>query len=566
MINVIFKSILIVDTDKHKAKYVSFLPGLNVITSSENHVGKSSLAKSLYFSLGAEIDYDPHWDKKTKLYCLEFLVNDKPYSIVRQKNNFLIFNGTDLIAECTSVFKELAPKLEEIFGFSVYLPDKNTKKHVLAPPVFTYLPYYIDQDHGWGTEPYESFASLDQFKKPDRIKSLYYHLGVYNKHSVDIQAKIDANKAEIERLQGVIDRAKITLETILPEVQQLVPAQNVEELEQMLLPSKERINRIIGELSEARTRIQKLQSDLLQHKKNLNSVTAHVNYADMQEEKALTTCPKCGYEFGIELNARVRKIYNIENSEYLLQQIRFIIDSIEKSLTGEQERYVELMSQLSKEEQTTSQAHDEYETYVKQRGLTTTISRMHQTIGGATASQDAYKSENRELNKDLRNLPNKKEVDQRYIDDTRANIMRLEAWDNDYEGKIGLLKPLKGQGTLSSKIILAQYIALFSTMEATGAGSIRFPFVVDSPRTKEPSVASSVEILNMISGIKTLPQIILVTMDYSTFDVEKRDQANIIELKDPRQLLNEVDYDVYASAITGYLDILASIKTGKEKL
>ncbi len=558
--NVIFQSILIVDIDKKKARYVSFQSGLNVITSSENHVGKSSLTKSLYFTLGAEIDYDPHWDKKTKLYCLEFLVDGKPFTIVRQKSNFLIFRGADLIAECASISKELTPRLEEIFGFSVYLPDKNTKKHVLAPPVFTYLPYYIDQDKGWGTEPFESFANLDQFKKPDRIKSLYYHLGVYDKRSVDIQARIDANKAEIERLQCMIDRAEITLETIMPEVQQLVPAEDITELERMLQPSKERINHVISELTEVRTRIQKLQSDLIQHSRNLASISEHSFSEAPTVEKLLTICPQCGYEYDAKINARVREIYNVENSEYLLQQIRFIISALEKSLDAEQGRYVSLMEQLRHEEQLASGAHDEYETYVKQRGLMTTISRMHETIGEATASQDAYKAENKELNKDLKDLPKKKEIDERYVEDTRSNIIRLEAWDNDYEGKIGLLKPLKGQGTLASKIILAQYIALFSTMEITGASRIRFPFVVDSPRTKEPSVASSIEILDLISETKSLPQIILVTMDYGTFDVAQKGQAHIIELTEPRKLLNCTDYAANETKILGYMDLIANIK------
>lgn len=44
---------------------------------------------------------------------------------------------------------ELPKKYEELFSFAVYLPNKRTKKIELAPPVFTFLPYYIDQDKGW---------------------------------------------------------------------------------------------------------------------------------------------------------------------------------------------------------------------------------------------------------------------------------------------------------------------------------------------------------------------------------------------------------------------------------
>jgi hypothetical protein len=328
----------------------------------------------------------------------------------------------------------------------------------------------------------------------------------------------------------------------------------------MLKPSKEKISKIVSELTSARERIQRLQSDLLQHSKHLASLTEHTYKETDNDGNPLTICPKCGYEYDSEFHARVRKIYNVENAEYLVQQIRYIITSLEKSLEVEEKRYVELMEQLKSEESTLSLTHDQYDTYVKHRGLMTTITHMHQTIGESKANQDTYKAENRKKSKELKDLPNKKEVDEKYIEDTRSNIISLGAWDNDYEGKIGLLKPLKGQGTLASKIILAQYIALFSTMEETGASRIRFPFVVDSPRTKEPSVASSIEILNMISRIKSLPQIILVTMDYSTFDVEKKDVAHIIELTEPRKLLNEQDYANHETRIQGYMDLIANIK------
>ena len=38
-----FKSILIADIVSHKARFQQFQKGLNVITSTNNHVGKSSL-------------------------------------------------------------------------------------------------------------------------------------------------------------------------------------------------------------------------------------------------------------------------------------------------------------------------------------------------------------------------------------------------------------------------------------------------------------------------------------------------------------------------------------------
>ena len=146
------------------------------------------------------------------------------------------------------------------------------------------------------------------------------------------------------------------------------------------------------------------------------------------------------------------------------------------------------------------------------------------------------------LFKELRKLPNKKEVEEKYIEYARLNIMTLDAWDPAYDGAIHLLKPIKAQGTLENKIILAQFVALFQTMEYFKTSATRFSFVVDSPRAKEASISSSKDILKMISQMEMLPQIILATIDYSEYDSEIETPANIIVLTEKRKLLNESDY------------------------
>lgn len=82
-----FEQIIIADINKKTARLQRFNQGLNVITSEENHVGKSSLLKSLYYTLGAEVIYDNVWDKNTKVYIVDFILNDKKYRIARYIKN-----------------------------------------------------------------------------------------------------------------------------------------------------------------------------------------------------------------------------------------------------------------------------------------------------------------------------------------------------------------------------------------------------------------------------------------------------------------------------------------------
>ena len=166
MSSMFFKNILIADEQKHTARFIPFEKGLNVITSAENHVGKSSVIKSLYDTLGAEVHFDARWDKDTKITAVTIDVDSTEYRVVRFMKKFAILKGTELILLSDSVTRQLAPKLSEIFDFSVYLAEKGgNKKVVQAPPAFTFMPYYIDQDKGWN-ELYDSFERMDQFAKP----------------------------------------------------------------------------------------------------------------------------------------------------------------------------------------------------------------------------------------------------------------------------------------------------------------------------------------------------------------------------------------------------------------
>lgn len=105
-----FKSILIADIKDHTARFQAFEKGLNVITSQENHVGKSSMLKSLYYAMGAEVDYDNVWDKNTKVYIVEVCINDKNYTIARFQKHFAIFEDGKLVLITKSVSHDLAKK------------------------------------------------------------------------------------------------------------------------------------------------------------------------------------------------------------------------------------------------------------------------------------------------------------------------------------------------------------------------------------------------------------------------------------------------------------------------
>lgn len=552
---VYFQSILIADLQKNTARFQEFSKGLNVVTSVDNHVGKSSLLKALYYTLGAEVDYDPVWDKNTKLYIATIQVDDETYRIARLMKHFAVFHFDKLISITDSVTKELSPLLGDIFDFAVYLPNKESEKVEMAPPAFTFMPYYIDQDKGW-SGLYNSFSSIEQYKKPDRIKSLYYHLNIYTKSTVELMAKRDWLKDELETLQKESERLQVILTALNGEMENLPPADNMEELEEQLEIPKERIRLLMNQVGETRNVVQEGEIALTQHQRQLHIVQNYQLPIADKGTQTVYTCPHCGYTFDEEIFNIVRANYSEQNEEYLCQQIQLIIDSVSQKLAFAKERYVSLMEELKREEEAFHVEKDEFELYVRRRGLQDSVRRFSGDLNSVHIRNAEIIAEIKEINKEIRRLPNKKDVEEKYIECVRLNIIALDAWNPAYEGNIKLLQPIKAQGTLENKIILAQFVGLFQTMDYFKSSATRFTFVVDSPRAKEASLTSSKDILKMIAQLEMLPQIILATIDFEDFKDEIKAPSTIITLTEQRKLLRDSDYINNADYITAMAELL----------
>ena len=568
MREMVFNNILIADIVQKKAHFQSFDKGLNVVTGSDNHVGKSSLLKSLYHTLGANVGFDNVWGLHSKLFIVNFTANEVSYRISRFMNTFAVFQDDRLVLFTDSVTKELAPFLEKVFSFGVYLNEKNTDRVSLAPPVFTYLPYYIDQDKGWNAL-YESFENLTMYKKDDRLKSLYYHLNIYTKESVEKMARRDRLRDELDGLNKAETRLAQIIQAMNEEIEGLVPGENIEQLEANLEMHNSEISALVSVIGEKRNTVQQLQVSLEQHKYQQNIISEHISephYDAQQQHENSHSCPRCGYLFDEEIYDRVHAQYLNISDSYVQQHLTQVISDIEVKLQKEKEEYMSLLSSLRQLEKVYSSETDGFEAYVRHRGLSDSVERFTKQLGENKVSQIEKQEQITKLSNELRKLPQKDSVAKKYTEFTRLNIIQLGAWNPALDGKIKLLKPIKAQGTLENKIILAQFVGLFQTMNHFQSDVIRFPFVVDSPRGKEASQSSSKEILSMIVNTTILPQIILATVDFENYKDslgESVKNANVITLTQQNALLDETDYATYASQIEEMHRLFISLSQNK---
>ena len=439
----------------------------------------------------------------------------------------------------------------EIFGQPVY---KYTYREAVIEG------YYIDQDDGWSVL-YGSFQNQDQYRKNDRIKSLYYHLNLYTKSTVELMAKRDRLQDEISVLKNDAARLSDITEAITEEMQGIVPADDTEQFDRNIQMSKEKIKVLVNKIGEKRNRIQELEVSLEQHEHQMQVITEYhaiTGSVDNSKELEIHSCPRCGYLYDDEIYHRVHANYLNVSDTYVKAYISQVIVSIQDSLGEEKQQYVALMKKLKDLETAFSEKEEGFNLYIRQRGMSESLDKFNVQLQENQTKQSNIQEILKSIRKELKKLPNKKEVEDKYIEFTRSNIIRLGAWNAAYDGTIKLLSPIKAQGTLENKIILAQFVGLFQTMNYFKTQIIRFPFVVDSPRGKEASQESSKEILSMITDINMLPQVILATIDFDDYKDTLGDsakKANIITLYHQNSLLIDKDYQKYEKEISELVEL-----------
>lgn len=102
----------IISEQTKKAKYCTFEKGINVVTSDSvksegNFVGKSSLLRSIFHTLGADARFSDMWEKEGKyIYILEFCVDDVRYTMLRFDSLFKLFDRNNKLLFIFKVFVE----------------------------------------------------------------------------------------------------------------------------------------------------------------------------------------------------------------------------------------------------------------------------------------------------------------------------------------------------------------------------------------------------------------------------------------------------------------------------
>ncbi|QEY23062.1 hypothetical protein D0S48_18250 [Psychrobacillus sp. AK 1817] len=540
------------------SKTINFYEGINIITSKDNQLGKSTIMKSLYYCLGSEMFFSDRLNLKTKMHFLELEIKGKPYLFLRHGKIIVVKdrNGLHKFNSAT----ELSHFLSEILELKVMLESKG-KSYVIAPPVFTFLPYYIDQDYGW-TPELKSFDNLNQFDKNKRKYYSYYHLSLLNEEFGEFQIQKKTLEIKIKELLLALQNATNLLEYINNTLTKFKKEIDLEFLRIEYENTLVKYKKYSFDLNNLRKNLIKINEEIYK----IDNIINNLNESQKDHEKVIKNikknleveCPNCQSIFEVQAKDVFRINYNISDLDSSKIEL---IDLKEKVLEKKQKvekDYYSLNELLHKIENEKVKSEITFDEVLRFKGLEETQQKLTTEYLFNDAELKKEKKQLSRINKQLKSWNDSiDKANESYRDILEYNLHLFNTKENDLPSKIEIDHTISASGSGQVRVNLARIYSFLQLKENTSNSHIRLPLLIDSPKGGEQSVSNSELILSLITDKMELPnQIILATIDFDSFYRGDVKDFNLIVLDNPQySLLNTQDYLSNEALIKQYFEL-----------
>jgi hypothetical protein len=549
MKRVYFKSAHILSLRDRKGFFFEFSPGVNII-SGENDTGKSSFIKSLYHTLGADVRLDKKWKNDNVISKVIIHVNSRDYAFIRHNKRISIFDLTEkqnhLVTSNSR--SDIAEIVRQVFDFNLELVVKKTAIQAQAQPASLYLPFYIDQDSGWG-KVLDSFSSLAMYTDWQK-NILQFHTGVKPKEYYKLQGELNLIDFELDELFSMLkalEAAKKRFEESFGRVLFDVDVSYYEELLERFLSkcqvlhqeeTKYRIkliellshrDEIVSEIEECKRQLDDNDADLLSSSAELDA-----KYAVLaNREKLLQIIPEL-YEQKYLYDEKIVNIkVELSNAQKLSSELKVMLQEVKEKLT---------LNDIIK-----SQASKQVELTFDEQ-----LEELHKKIGQINATKNTLT-----------------EQISKFTDKTRSKEIndKFKESLNFAQTKLGIKEPVSGTilqygkitksetGSRGPRAILAYQYALLKTIEDKSSIPM-LPVVIDSPKQQDPDKNTTKKLFDLcIDGLSVKNQLIIGSVSFE----QESDEFKTLKMTDKYSLLKSSLYDeVYKQIMPLYQQVALS--------
>lgn len=556
MKNLHFKQLLVLSNTQKSGNQFKFSDRYNLITASANSVGKSTLAKLLFWVFGAEPELAKSWRVTDSKALVVFEVDNQEYTIIRDKSIFYLKDNNN-IRKYTKVSDEFSERIADIVNFKVLLNDRSDDaKPIVPPPAYYFLPYYIDQIKGW-SKAWSGFNNLGQFEKKQVNNVIKYHIGLLTPKYFELEQEKYEKTREVKNLKEEVEKIEHALDVILEHVPQNAMTIDENKFEIMTNEIENELLKLANDEEEYLKKLAIAMSDkaFLEHQKRtaeklMKELDADYKFSveNIQDEKL--ECPLCGT---FHENSIVNKASILADKQQSMSQLKTINDNLET---------------LGKEIKTLKHKSDEIKARINELNLKYRVEQDSQQINLNEVIQNfAYKSINLNINetkKEKLSLIKDSEKDKKAISKEQKDLIKKEDIEKINSSFVALMntyiKILNAEGLNLSDIktpldynklkdggaaensrgMLAYYLAIF-TMINTYGSEVQAPLIIDTPNQQEQSKDNYEKIVDLIMQKTTKEQIIICAMNNKQLEKYAK-EANAITL-DGNKLLDTSKYE-----------------------
>lgn len=571
--DVTFKTLWLVSESEQKAKKQPFSKAKTILFGT-NGTGKSRIIKNLFWTLGCspEKHIAPGWDQDT-IGALELEFAGQNYLVVRQRKNLGLFALEGELIAAADTLGEWDKIMADLFGYKLMLRRNATTNPSRVGIDYLTLPFYIDQDGGWGAT-WSSYSTLNQFRKwqkpvfeafiglrPNSFFTEYQRWEIANDQLRVMQDKFETQRTAFSRVRQILPKT--------------VPVLNTERFENELVDLGEKARELQRRQSELREKLvsainlrEKINAELRLAVEAHRGLTGDLGFISEFDEGPIE-CPTCGTQHDNSFHARLLLTHDANSMSMLVTELR----DERKTASEKQQAILKLLQETDDESNKIKMALKEEPEHIESKDLILAAHSV-QTL------DNAFDKVTLELTKEIQIFTEKVEkyrIAYRKYDD----LHRLKAVKGYYNESISyysdrlnvppeeqIIKAKPGErgkvgGSSAPRSLLAVHMAMLRTNTEYG-DMPHFPFVVDTLQQSGQdldNLSSMIEILNgsvspahqTILALEMLPP----SVDISGFDV--------VHLSEKRQLLNDKDFKEVAFLSTRLESMRKAIATKKSE-
>lgn len=475
------------DYINQEANEFEFIDGANVILSEKATMGKSSLIKSLYYTLGFDIKQFPlGWNHEEMLFSLSFEVDGIQYNIIRNKDLFYLSN-----LEKPVRLKGLSNWLQEILEIELKLKKSGGKSDELVDvyPTVLGMPFYLDQDKSWDGYLFKKTSdTLNAYSKmPDDV--LDYLLGISN---VEI-LRLENKAAAFNRDKMALSSKKKNYEDIRFEFKQEV-VEN-EEVSYTPLEVEEYNNSFLTlnhELSSLSRDITKITNNMLNNQRNISIIKNDLS--EIEKLKLVTTeefkniklrCSHCNSILTKEQSlTRLKLNMNIYDIQRMIDLKSDEVIKLEKQLSvyNEEIKLLILEQEIATNKLEYLNQNTLLKDYIKSESHRSVINNFGKKINKFEVEIINLESQVATTRKEIRRLRN--EVKDRKTDIIREfektrNMLSKDLKEKSLENvEFYDFREIKGSGMATNKVEFGMYLAYMQIIDQYSIYTM--PFAIDS--------------------------------------------------------------------------------------